>query len=75
MINQQDLLQIVSFVVGLANYQENLTQNDKADLMDKLDRQTKEILLEVQNAIEEQNKMLKAILEMLERLDNGQRKF
>lgn len=67
MINQQDLLQIVSFVVGLANYQENLTQNDKADLMDKLDRQTKEILLEVQNAIEEQNKMLKAILEMLER--------
>ena len=60
-----DAISLVSFLVGLANYEENLTQNDKADLMDKLDRQTKEILERVEKAVDEQNRMLKEILEVL----------
>lgn len=70
MYNQDmlDTLAILSFVVGLANYQENLTQNDKDDIMKKLDEQTKDILIQLMAAVEEQNKMLK---EILARLDNG----
>ncbi len=66
MMNQDllDAVAVLSFVVGLANYQENLTQSDKAELMDKLDRQTKDILERVEQAVEEQNKMLREILIM-----------
>lgn len=69
MIDNQDFLDalaVVSFFVGLANYRENLTQNDKAEIMDKLDRQTKDILVKLQKEIEDQNKMLIRILELLE---------
>lgn len=69
MTNRQDFLDavaMVSFLVGLANYDENLTQNDKDDIMNKLDQQTKSILIELQKSIEEQNKMLKEILERLD---------
>ena len=70
MYNQDmlDTLAILSFVVGLANYQENLTQNDKDDIMKKLDEQTKDILIQLTAAIEEQNTMLK---EILARLSDG----
>lgn len=62
-----DALSLTSFLIGLANYNENLTQNDKAEIMDKLDRQTRDILIELNHSIEEQNAMLK---EILKRLDN-----
>ena len=73
-MRNQDLLDAVSllsFVVGLANYEENLTQNDKADLMDKLDRQTRDILAELKIEIENQNKLLHRIIELLEEEQNG----
>ena len=60
-----DAIQLVSFIIGLLNYQENLTQNDKDDIMNHLDQQTKDILSKVQDALEEQNKMLREILEKL----------
>ena len=63
-----DAIQLVSFIVGILNYQENLTQNDKDDIMNHLDQQTKDILTQVQTALEEQNAMLR---EILERLNNG----
>lgn len=62
-----DMVSILSFMYGIANYQENLTQNDKADLMDKLDRQTRDILERLEKDIDEQNAMLKEILEMLKK--------
>ena len=60
-----DALQVVSFLVGLANYQENLTQNDKSDIMNRLDEQTKDILTKLQGEIEQQNAMLEEILRRL----------
>lgn len=65
-MTNQDLINAISLIIGMANYQENLTQNDKADIMDKLDRQTKDLLMEIHNAIEEQNNMLKEILRRLD---------
>ena len=65
--NLLDALTLTSFLVGIANYNENLTQNDKDDIMNRLDQQTKDILLRVQESIEEQNKMLREILSRLEK--------
>ena len=60
--NFLDAVSMVSFVVGLANYYENLTQSDKDDIMNRLDQQTKDILEKVQDALEKQNEMLREIL-------------
>ena len=60
-----DAIQIVSFIIGVLNYKENLTQNDKDDILNRLDQQTKDILTKVNNALEEQNEMLREILEKL----------
>lgn len=61
-----DAISLASFIIGLANYNENLTQNDKAEIMDKLDHQTRDILLRIETDLEEQNKMLREILRRLE---------
>ena len=61
-----DAIAIVAFLVDIANYKENLTQNDKADIMNRLDKQTTDILKRVEGALEEQNEMLAEILDRLE---------
>ena len=63
--NLLNAIQIVSFIIGVLNYNENLTQNDKDDIMQKLDQQTKEILQNVEKQLREQNDLLKSILEKL----------
>lgn len=69
MYNQNflDALAMTSFLVGIANYNENLTQNDKDDIMERLDQQTKDILVKLQKSIDEQNEMLREILRRLEK--------
>ena len=74
MIYDQDFiaeLNMLSLVIDLANYKENLTQNDKDDIMNRLDQQTKDILTEVQSALEEQNKMLEEQNKMLREILNA----
>ena len=60
-----DTLTLVSFLVGVANYNENLTQSDKDDIMRHLDQQTRDILTRVETSLEDQNKMLREILAIL----------
>lgn len=69
-----DALAIVSFIVGVANYNENLTQSDKDDIMKRLDKQTVDILQRLQMAIDDQNEMLHEILSILKG-GNGNDKF
>ena len=54
-----DALTAVSFIIGMANYNENLTQNDKQEMMQGLDRKTNVLLERLENDLEEQNKMLR----------------
>ena len=61
-----DAITLVSFLVGMANYNENLTQSDKAEIMGRLDQQTNDILVKLQESIDEQNAMLREILRRLE---------
>ena len=47
------------------NYNENLTQNDKQDLLGQLNNQTKVLLNEIHSHLEEQDKKIDSILEVL----------
>ena len=66
-----DAINIASYLLAVANYDENLTQNDKAEIMNKLDKQTQDILVKVEESLEKQNEMLE---EILKRLDDGKGK-
>ena len=46
-----DLLNIMSFIIGVMNYNENLTQGDKQDLMSALDEKTENLLNEIHNLL------------------------
>ena len=70
--NMLDTITLISFLVGIANYNENLTQRDKNDIMQCLDNQTKDILVRVQEELEKQNEMLREILERLKQYGNIQ---
>ncbi len=63
-----DALSVVSFMVGIANYDENLSQSDKDDLMKSLDEKTNAMIKHLEVRIEEQNAILREILEKLERI-------
>jgi hypothetical protein len=60
-----DLLGILSFLVGIQNLNENLTQNDKSDLQHDLAQQTKNIIGEIHQHLEEQDKKLDYIIQLL----------
>lgn len=47
-----DIMSIVSFVIGIANYNENLTQADKADLMSAFDNQTSQLIIALSDKID-----------------------
>ena len=57
-----DVLNILSFVIGLLNYNENLTQNDKQELLEELDNQTTTLLEEIHAHLKEQDIKLEEIL-------------
>lgn len=60
-----DILSVLSFVIGLLNYNETLTTKDKRELMDEVDKKTAEILAEIQTHLEVQDDKIDKILEML----------
>lgn len=66
--NTMDVLNILSFVIGLLNLNENLTQGDKQDLMSAFDKQTETVLKDIHERLDSQDEQLKNILAELERL-------
>lgn len=60
-----DAITLLSFVIGIANYGENLSQNDKDDMMQALDRKTNLLVERLEKDLEEQNMMLKEILAIM----------
>jgi hypothetical protein len=63
-----DALAVVSFVIGIMNYEENLTQSDKDDIMKGLDEQTAAILEKLESDLNAQNDMLAYQNTMLEHI-------
>lgn len=60
-----DALNIVSFIIGYLNYQENLTQTDKQDIMHAFDKQTKTLLNDINNHLVNQDIKINKIMEVL----------
>ena len=60
-----DILSIMSFIIALMNLDENLTQGDKQDLQNELNKNIDKILQEVHSHLEKQDKKIDKILEVL----------
>ena len=67
-----DALSIVSFIVGIMNYEENLSQSDKDDIIKKSSEHAQAILEHIDKHVDDQNAMLREILDRLERLEKGE---
>lgn len=63
-----DMLNILSFIIGILNYNENLTQGDKQELMQEIDNKISLVLDKVQKHLEIQDKQLNIIIKRLEEL-------
>ena len=64
-----DVITLLSFILQVQNYNENLSQNDKADLMHALDHKINDLLERIEQDIIDQNKKLDEILERLKKID------
>ena len=60
-----DLLAITSFWIGIENYNMNLTQDDKQDLINELSTKSELLLKEIHQHLEKQDKKIDLILEAL----------
>ena len=61
-----DIISIVSFLIGVANLEENMTQGDKQELQEDLSSKADLLLKEIHKHLEEQDQKLNLILERLE---------
>lgn len=60
-----DMLNLMSFVIGLMNLNENLTQGDKQDIMKNLSEKSDTILKEIHSHLEKQDEKIDKIIETL----------
>lgn len=60
-----DWISVMSFLIGVANYDENLTQGDKQDLLHEVDEATEQAIQKVREHLTEQDKKIERILEIL----------
>lgn len=60
-----DMITMLSFYMGVVNYEENLTQSDKQELENQLSSKMDLLLTEINNHLEEQDKKLDYIIERL----------
>lgn len=63
----QDALNLASFIIGIMNLQENLTQGDKQDLLEEFNDQAHALLDSINSHLQEQDAKIDRILEILER--------
>ena len=61
-----DLLNVLSFLIGVENLESNLTQNDKADLQKSLSENAERLLTEIHAHLEKQDAKIDEIMNRLE---------
>lgn len=61
-----DIVSIASFLLGVMNLEENLTQNDKQELMENLSSKADLLLKEIHRHLKEQDRKLDEIIKRLE---------
>lgn len=68
-----DLINVISLIIGIQNLQENREQSAHNNIHIENDRQAKYLLAELTKQFEEQNILLKQILERLDSLNEQRR--
>ena len=66
-----DVLSIVSFMLNVVNLDQNLSQNDKSDLIQELGNKTESVVNEINLHLQKQDQKIDAILEKLEALNDS----
>lgn len=66
-----NLINILSFMVGLENMQENRIQSAQNDVQMANDKQAKYLLEEINRRFDEQNEMLRSMQKALDELKGG----
>lgn len=64
-----DILNVLSFLIGVENLNANLDQNDKQDLQHDLTVTAERLLTEIHSHLEAQDKKINEILSRLEELE------
>lgn len=64
-----DVVSLISFYIGVENLNQNLSQNDKQEMLADLNEKTKSLLAELHGHLEKQDKKLDLILEKLAKLE------
>lgn len=64
-----DLISVLSLLVGLVNVQENRQQSAQNDVQAANDKQAEYLLHELKTMFQEQNAMMKEIIEKIDRLE------
>lgn len=62
-----DIITLVSFYIGIMNYDENLTQSDKQELENQLSNKIDLLLNEIHGHLEMQDKKIDYIIERLQK--------
>ena len=62
-----NLINILSFVVGLQNMQENSKQSSRNDVQYSNKEQARYLLQEINRRFDEQNRMLERLIELMEK--------
>ena len=60
-----DALNIASFIVGIVNYQENLTQNDKSEILQNSQNVSKTVIDEIDKHLQIQDYKIDIVLSKL----------
>ena len=60
-----DSITLISFIIGIMNYEENLTQSDKQDLQDQLNSKIDLLLKEIHTHLKQQDEKIDKIMEVL----------
>lgn len=62
MTNQaQDVINLVSLIIGVMNLEENLTQGDKQDIMKQFDNKAQLLLNSIDSHLQEQDRQIKEL--------------
>lgn len=56
-----DVINLISFAIGVVNYKENLEQSSNDDIMKKLDEQTKEVLGDIHEQLKKINERIDSL--------------
>ena len=65
-----DTISLTSFLIGLMNLEENLTQGDKQELMEELSKKADLLLSEIHSHLEAQDEKIDEILRRLQDEEN-----